>query len=90
MQLGFHRSLAIGQTESGAHRSRLSLHMVTRRRWRWLLVQLVSISDPADPEKHELEAQHILPITPHQASWDHEYARLLDEFQESGLGRGTF
>ena len=62
-------------TAPGVHRSRLSFHINTPRRRRWLLVQLVSVPDDS-VQNDEVELYHALRSKRSQPS----LGRLVDDF----------
>lgn len=68
---------------NGIKRSRLSVHLNTPRRRRWLLVQLVSL--PNDLQDEKRESQHIDHLEPKAPPYD--YNRLMSEFETSRLVR---
>jgi hypothetical protein len=79
-------SVLLEEMERQTRRSRLSLHFNTRRRRRWLLIQLVSVPVSALLEREREQSSDEVemvqrPTTDRRnENWPDAYSRLLDNY----------
>jgi len=81
MNLSLADSGLLEEMERQTRRSRLSLHLNTRKRRRWLLIQLVSMPmSNLLAEELEDSSSKRSPGVPSSESWSDNYSRLLDNY----------
>ncbi len=85
MNLSLADSGLLEELEKQTRRSRLSLHLNTRKRRRWLLIQLVSIpvSNLMEEERENSLDDEASPRSPgvlRSESWPDTYSRVLDNY----------
>jgi hypothetical protein len=79
-------SVLLEEMERQTRRSRLSFHFNTRRRRRWLLIQLVSVPVSALLEREheksldEVEVVERPAVNRRNETWPDAYSRLLDNY----------
>lgn len=64
----------------GTHRSRLSIHLNTARRRRWLMVQLITMPNSSVDDSEDSLQAHNRQVEP-TTGWQH----LVDDFQRTSI-----